>query len=109
MTYDAEDNLRLKIHFTGKPNPKIKCVFNNNHLITDDRTQMTVDDEFIELRICDLNHTDAGIYEFVAENEIGKDSAVVPVTVAGTFLFTRLKIKKIYNKIFVFVSFFKLL
>lgn len=90
MTYDAEDSLRLKMHFKGTPCPQIKCVFNNKHLIEDERTQIIVTDEFIELRICDLKHTDAGIYEFVAENEIGKDSVVVPVTVAGTFSFTQI-------------------
>ena len=51
------------------------------------RTQIFVDDEFAEFRICDLKRTDAGVYEFVAENEIGKDSVTVPVTVTGIYLY----------------------
>lgn len=87
MTYDEGDNLRLKVNFAGKPRPKIECFFNGEKYIQDERTKVSLEDECIEIRICRLKHEDAGSYEFVAENDMGKDTLLVQVTVTGKLLF----------------------
>ncbi|KFM78021.1 Titin, partial [Stegodyphus mimosarum] len=83
LTYETGDTLRLKISYSGTPTPTISWLFNGKIRETDERCDVSLLPDVVQIQIREICRKDAGLYTFVASNKIGEDTVVVPVIVLG--------------------------
>uniref|UniRef100_A0A915JT26 Uncharacterized protein n=1 Tax=Romanomermis culicivorax TaxID=13658 RepID=A0A915JT26_ROMCU len=84
LLFDKDEKVKLRLNFTGKPQPEVRWTKNHSE-ISDDRIMVeTIDTNVAVLMIPNASRSDSGRYTLTVWNEFGEDSVDVNVKVSDS-------------------------
>lgn len=83
--FEKNEEVVIKIPFTGNPKPTARWLRDNNEIKTDAKFKVEVGERHAILTIRNADRTDDGPYRLLLENDLGTDSAIIKIAVNGKF------------------------
>ena len=77
----------FKLGVSGVPPPKVEWYLNGDEIKADDKHKFEVKDNIHQLKIVDVNASDAGKYSVEVHNRVGRDLVKATLIVKGKFKF----------------------
>nr|XP_045591478.1 uncharacterized protein LOC123753550 isoform X3 [Procambarus clarkii] len=81
LIFDTDELIRLRVPYTGRPQPQASWTHNGKQVEGDERHAMDVSDKYITLKIAGACRMDKGMYTLRLSNPQGEDSSSFFVTV----------------------------
>ncbi|XP_042220613.1 uncharacterized protein LOC121865339 [Homarus americanus] len=81
LIFDTDELIRLRVPYTGRPQPQAAWTHNGKEIASDDRHTMDVSDKYITLKIAGACRTDKGMYTLKLSNSQGNETSSFFVTV----------------------------
>ncbi|KAK4306773.1 hypothetical protein Pmani_021429 [Petrolisthes manimaculis] len=81
LIFDTDELIRLRVPYTGRPQPQATWTYNGKPVESDERHSMDVSEKYATLKIAGANRLDKGMYTLKLTNPQGNDHASFFVTV----------------------------